>query len=221
MKKVLVVLVACAWLASGRFSAPLQAQSNGPKFEIDPSWPKPLPEGWIIGRTGSTCVDAHDHLIVTNRRDITAEEAETSKQAPSILIFDLAGNLVESGAEANAVYAVALEKRHDWLAGELAYWRWRAGARDAPPDWIAEPFRLHIAGNLHDAAAAWQLGRLLLLVADLSRLPAPGERRRPRWLQCVEDAIEAAGAEPPSVADLAALAGVHASHLLRTFRRHM
>jgi AraC family transcriptional regulator len=36
----------------------------------------------------------------------------------------------------------------------------------------------------------------------------------------VEDAIEAAGADTPSVADLAALAGVHASHLLRTFRRY-
>lgn len=63
-------------------------------------------------------------------------------------------------------------------------------------------------------------GALLLLVADLSRLPVPGERRRPRWLRVVEDAIEAAGAETPSVADLAAVAGVHASHLLRTFRRH-
>ncbi len=63
-------------------------------------------------------------------------------------------------------------------------------------------------------------GALLLLVADLSRLPVIGERRRPRWLQSVEDAIEAAGADTPSVTDLAALAGVHASHLLRTFRRY-
>jgi AraC family transcriptional regulator len=63
-------------------------------------------------------------------------------------------------------------------------------------------------------------GALLLLVAELSRLPELGERRRPRWLSMVEDAIAAAGAEPPSIADLAALAGVHASHLLRTFRRH-
>jgi DNA-binding beta-propeller fold protein YncE len=66
------------------------------KFEIDPYWPKPLPEKWIIGRTGSICSDAHDHLVVTNRRDITAEEAETSIQAPSVLIFDLAGTLVHS-----------------------------------------------------------------------------------------------------------------------------
>jgi AraC-like DNA-binding protein/quercetin dioxygenase-like cupin family protein len=63
-------------------------------------------------------------------------------------------------------------------------------------------------------------GALLLLVADLSRLPVLGERRRPRWLQSVEDAIEAAGADTPSVTDLATLAGVHASHLLRTFRRY-
>ena len=63
-------------------------------------------------------------------------------------------------------------------------------------------------------------GALLLLVADLSRLPSVGERRRPRWLQRVEDAIDAAGTDTPSVSDLAAVAGVHASHLLRVFRRH-
>ena len=105
MKKTVVFAVmVCAWLvASGRFSAPVEAQGNAPKFEIDPWWPKPLPEGWIIGRTGSICSDAHDHLIVTNRRDITAEEAETSKQAPSILIFDLAGNLVDSWGDSDTV----------------------------------------------------------------------------------------------------------------------
>ena len=63
-------------------------------------------------------------------------------------------------------------------------------------------------------------GARLLLVADLSRLPSVGERRRPRWLQRVEDAIAAAGTETPAVSELAMLAGVHASHLLRVFRRH-
>jgi sugar lactone lactonase YvrE len=77
-----------------------------PRFEIDPYWPKPLPDKWIIGRTGSICSDAHDHLVVTNRRDITAEEAETSIQAPSILIFDLAGNLVHSFGDDKTVPGV-------------------------------------------------------------------------------------------------------------------
>src|SRR5688572_5436846 len=75
-------------------------------FEIDPYWPKPLPDKWIIGRTGGICADSHDHIVVTNRRDITAEEAETSLQAPSILIFDRAGNLVHSFAESSTVPGV-------------------------------------------------------------------------------------------------------------------
>ena len=36
----------------------------------------------------------------------------------------------------------------------------------------------------------------------------------------MEDAIEASGVDLPTVSELAALAGVHASHLLRTFRRY-
>jgi DNA-binding beta-propeller fold protein YncE len=67
-----------------------------PSFEVDPWWPKPLPDKWITGRLGTVCVDSHDHVIVTNRRDITDEERETSTQAPSVLFFDLQGNLVQS-----------------------------------------------------------------------------------------------------------------------------
>ena len=62
-----------------------------PHFEVDPSWPKPLPEGWITGQLGGVCTDSHDHIVVVNRRDITVEEAETSQQAPPIIMFDQAG----------------------------------------------------------------------------------------------------------------------------------
>jgi AraC family transcriptional regulator len=68
-------------------------------------------------------------------------------------------------------------------------------------------------------------GALLLMVADLVRLEADGARRQPRWLRTIEDALEssvaaAASAGTPSVEELAAIAGVHPTHLLRTFRRH-
>lgn len=99
MRRALVVVaLAClGW--------PVNAQ--GPHtFDIDPSWPKPLPEKWIIGRTGGICSDAHDHIVVTNRRDITEEEAETSLQSPSVLIFDRAGNLVHSFADSSTVPTV-------------------------------------------------------------------------------------------------------------------
>lgn len=99
MRTTLIVAVfAC-------LAGPLAAQTPQ-TFEIDPSWPKPLPERWIIGRTGSICSDAHDHLVVTNRRDITAEEAETSLQAPSVLIFDRAGSLVHSFGDSDTVPGV-------------------------------------------------------------------------------------------------------------------
>src|ERR1051325_733982 len=106
MKKVVIGLgLACAAVAliAATMPRPLHAQANGPTFQIDPWWPKPLPEGWIIGRTGGICQDAHDHLVVTNRRDITKEEAETSMQAPSVLIFDLQGNLVDSWGDDTVV----------------------------------------------------------------------------------------------------------------------
>jgi AraC family transcriptional regulator len=89
--------------------------------------------------------------------------------------------------------------------GTTVNWASRLGAEIREPDAVSR-FAIE--------------GALLLLLTDLSRLPVFGERRRPRWFKVVEDAIDASVAEPPSVSELAALAGVHASHLLRTFRQH-
>lgn len=89
--------------------------------------------------------------------------------------------------------------------GTTVNWASRLGAEIREPDAVSK-FAIE--------------GALLLLLTDLSRLPVFGERRRPRWFTVVEDAIDESIAEPPSVSELAALAGVHASHLLRTFRLH-
>ena len=86
---------------------------------------------------------------------------------------------------------------------------------------LAWAARVRMELRAHDAVSRLAIeGALLLMMADLSRLPAPGERTRPRWLRVVEDALEASAVPAPSVEKLAALAGVHASHLLRTFRRY-
>jgi DNA-binding CsgD family transcriptional regulator/type II secretory pathway predicted ATPase ExeA len=57
--------------------------------------------------------------------------------------------------EARAVYDLALEKRHLWFAGELAYWQWKGGLSESAPDWIAEPYRRQLEGDSRGAAAAW------------------------------------------------------------------
>jgi AraC family transcriptional regulator len=63
-------------------------------------------------------------------------------------------------------------------------------------------------------------GAMMLMVADMARARMDGDRRRPRWLNVVDEAIEASIASPPSVETLAAMAGVHPTRLLRTFRRY-
>ena len=67
----------------------------------------------------------------------------------------LAGDSARTLAEARAVYDLALEKRHLWFAGELAYWQWKCSGLDAAPDWLAEPYGLQLAGAWREAADAW------------------------------------------------------------------
>ena len=68
----------------------------------------------------------------------------------------LAGDRERTVEEARAAYPLALEKRHLWFAGELAYWQRQAGRLDDVPEWIAEPYRLQLAGDAHGAAEAWR-----------------------------------------------------------------
>jgi DNA-binding CsgD family transcriptional regulator len=66
----------------------------------------------------------------------------------------LAGDAARCLSEADAAYERALQRRHHWVAGELAYWRCRAGVVERPPEWIATPFALQIAGDWRAARDA-------------------------------------------------------------------
>jgi len=68
----------------------------------------------------------------------------------------LAGDGERALDEARAAYDLALEKRHLWFAGELAYWQWKCRGLDAAPGWIAEPYALQIAGKWQQASQAWR-----------------------------------------------------------------
>ena len=39
-----------------------QSSSAAPQYRIDPFWPKPLPNNWIIGQVSGLAVDLHDHI---------------------------------------------------------------------------------------------------------------------------------------------------------------
>lgn len=84
------------------------AQAKGavmaPRFEVDPLWPKPLPNHWVIGQAIGVTVDDQDHVWIVHRDNLLgANEAAASQnpptasccvKAPPVLEFDPAGNVV-------------------------------------------------------------------------------------------------------------------------------
>lgn len=78
-----------------------------PTFEVDPFWPKPLPNNWIIGSAIGVSVDSRDHVWIIHRQASLNDQTEASAgvntpadaccaAAPPVLEFDPAGNLVSS-----------------------------------------------------------------------------------------------------------------------------
>src|SRR6266851_5356057 len=41
---------------------------QAPRFEVDPMWPKPLPNHWIMGNTIGVSVDSKDHIWIIHRQ---------------------------------------------------------------------------------------------------------------------------------------------------------
>jgi DNA-binding beta-propeller fold protein YncE len=78
---------------------------RAPFFEVDPFWPKPLPNHWILGSAIGVWVDERDHVWIIHRssdtlanqeRGLELENAECCAGAPPVLEFDPEGNLVGS-----------------------------------------------------------------------------------------------------------------------------
>ena len=102
MKRATAITVATAAMVS--LAA---AQTAVPAFQVDPMWPKPLPNHWLLGSVTGVAVDAQDHVWVVHRGydSMTARTeigaATTPKTAddcclpaPQVLEFDAAGNLL-------------------------------------------------------------------------------------------------------------------------------
>lgn len=98
-----LLAIGLAWTAMA--GAPCGAVEV-PTFQVDPAWPKPLPNDWIMGQASGVAVDAEDHVWVIQRpRTLTDDEKAASldpprtkccKPAPPVLEFDQAGTVLRS-----------------------------------------------------------------------------------------------------------------------------
>ena len=110
---ILIALVA-SWIVSH----PIKATANrsgldSPRFVADPFWPKPLPNGWVTGEIGGTCVDSRDHVFIVTRGfqngGLVSPEgvggAPKSIASPPIIEFDRDGNAVNAWGDPSLVPA--------------------------------------------------------------------------------------------------------------------
>ena len=81
------------------------AQSKmAPKFEVDPFWPKPLPNHWVMGMSIGVWVDNNDHIWMVHRAntiDRTISQLQRGlgdccQAAPPVLEYDEAGNVLHA-----------------------------------------------------------------------------------------------------------------------------
>lgn len=106
----LVVMLIALGITQFRLQQAATAQGTGamaPVFEVDPFWPKPLPNHWILGNTIGVAVDSRDHVYIVHRTEdeifgdfreigLKVGVSECCTPAPPILEFDPEGNLVNA-----------------------------------------------------------------------------------------------------------------------------
>src|SRR5688500_9431028 len=120
-----------------------QREQAAPTYQVDPMWPKPLPNRWLVGAIAGVAVDARDHVWIVHRPG-TLQPNETRsiwRAAPPVLEFDQDGNLVSSwggplGTEASAKAAGAGYERPDlehgiYIDHQDNVWLGGGGEKDA------------------------------------------------------------------------------------------
>ena len=94
MKRAVVAVAAALALgATGlAIAAPQSKNGNGaPRYVVDPFWPKPLPDNWILGQVAGIAVDSQDNVWIVHR--------------PATLVDD------EKGAQKNSARDALLHSR--------------------------------------------------------------------------------------------------------------
>jgi hypothetical protein len=113
-----VIAAVASFLGVGSMVMNKRAQAAGvmaPRFEVDPLWPKPLPNHWVIGQTIGLDVDSRDNVWIIHRPgsfDSSGKEtyamtdsARCCVAAPDVLEFNPAGELIGHWGRAEG---------HDW-----------------------------------------------------------------------------------------------------------
>lgn len=104
----LVVLIGGLWIGQSRLEGTVATRRvDAPMFEVDPFWPQPFPNNWLLGNAIGVWVDDSDIIWMVHRSSATLTGGETGAEqdpptgeccigAPPIMAFDRDGNIVHA-----------------------------------------------------------------------------------------------------------------------------
>ena len=139
------------------------AEVEVPTYELDPSFPKPLPNNWTLGETWGVAVDSRDHPWIvqsTNHHanfppgqsgdifEVIAQEGKT--QPPPVIEFDPQGNFVQAWGGPGSGYS--WPEGRDWASHGM---------------WIDRNDDVWVAGNGHVVLKFTSMGEFLLQIGKL------------------------------------------------------
>src|SRR5216110_2168902 len=83
----ILLVLAVVWVGASALPVTARAQPSAavraPQFRVDPAWPKPLPNRWLMGQAAGVAVDAQDHVWVIQRpRTLTDDEKALTLNPP-------------------------------------------------------------------------------------------------------------------------------------------
>ena len=160
-------------LAAASISLLIGAAPAAPTFTVDPLWPKPLGNHWLLGSVTGVAVDAQDHVWVvhrgydsfTARTEIgLATDPKTAEDcclpAPFVLEFDPAGTLVGHWGGPGTGYDWPVSPGGITVDAKGSVWITAAGPPQIPGSANATPQRPEgVQGRAANPAQAGRGGR--------------------------------------------------------------
>ena len=145
MKRTLILsALVLALIAAGSGVIAQRGGAAAPSLQVNPLWPEPLPNHWVLGSVTGVAVDSKDHIWVTHRGADSLEGGEkgmmlspqTSSQcctaAPFVLQFDAEGKLVSNFGGPGQGYQWPQSPGSLTVDGKGNVWIAGAGVEPAP-----------------------------------------------------------------------------------------
>jgi AraC family transcriptional regulator len=180
--------------------------------------------GYVPGERIPMHVHAHPFICIVVAGGFTEQSGRKSTECRvGSVIWHPEGEAHEDRFAAHGGRCIGIEFDGSWLSrlgeSEVLPDGWTV-ARGGAPSWLAA--RISRELTQPDTLASFALeGLTCALMAELARSDRPATSTRPAWIDRSVARLREQFSAPPTIAALAADAGVHRSHFVRVFRRHM